>query len=118
MKISKKLYWFSFALQFALAILAFFKIDNLAYANFAAIGLAIIWVLCWLPVHIKKHRENKQLSRKIGLCVAFIVVLLDCSVVFFPVHKKMIDFFILLCLDFGLILDSAIIFKITKDQDS
>lgn len=53
MKINKKIYWGSFALQFTLAILAFFKIDNLAYANFATIGLALIWILCWLPAHKK-----------------------------------------------------------------
>ena len=116
MRKNKKLYWLSFALQFTLAILAFLKIDNLAYANFVAIWLALIWILCWLPVHIKKYRENKQLSRKIGFYMVLIFALLEYAVVLFPAHKKMIDFVILLCWNGGLIADSFIIFKKTKDH--
>lgn len=116
MRKNKKLYWLSFVLQFTLAILAFFKINNLVYANFAAYVPGLIWILCWLPVHIKKHRENKQLSRKIGFYMVLIFALLEYAVVFFPARKKMIDFFVLLCLNFGLIADSFIIFKIKKDH--
>ena len=118
MRKNKKLYWLSFALQFTLAILAFLKIDNLAYANFVAIWLALIWILCWLPVHIKKYRENKQLSRKIGFYMVLIFALLEYAVVLFPTHKKMIDFFVLLYLNFGLIADDIIIWLGNKkDQD-
>ncbi|MGN1034152.1 MAG: hypothetical protein ACI4PK_00930 [Oscillospiraceae bacterium] len=56
MRKNKKLYWLSFALQFTLAILAFLKIDNLAYANFVAIWLALIWILRWLFCFFKNNK--------------------------------------------------------------
>ena len=117
MKTSKKLYWSSFALQFALAVFALFKIDNLAYAKSAAYMLGLIWILYWLPVNIKKHRENEQLSRKIVCYIALVIMSLQIATIFFS-WEKLIDFFVLLCFNGWLIVDDAIMLRKQKKQGS
>ena len=110
MRKNKKLYWSSFALQFALAVFAFFKIDNLAYANFVAYVLGLIWILCWLPVD-SKHNNNKQLNHKMVCYIALVIMSLQISTIFFLNWKRLIDFFILLCFNFWLIVDDIIVKK-------
>lgn len=117
MKTSKKLYWSSFALQFALAVFALFKIDNLAYAKPAAYMLGLIWILYWLPVNIKKHRENEQLSRKIVCYIALVIMSLQIATIFFS-WEKLIDFFVLLCFNGWLIVDDAIMLLKQKKKGS
>ena len=106
-KKNKKLYWLSFCVQFLAALSAFVFLTDKLVAAQCAIVLAVVWFFCWLPTHIKKHRENKHLNNVCEWLIVILFLFSQILVVCFPHHEHFIN---VLFLNFEIIAINIFIF--------